>query len=205
VYANQDIYLLDDVMSACDAHVAQHILQYCIRGLLAGKCVVLVTHAVAVLPHMDLVFVMEDGTIKATGSLEALQRNGFDLTHASNTLTSTDNAILASTMLDNVGASLTIRDIVVTPPVSSPSVPRAGEAVVTTAPGRLTTTEVAKEGAVTWDMYAIYIQASGGWVIVAAMLMCLLLVIACSLSTTFWLAYWSGYADVRCPGCGRRS
>jgi hypothetical protein len=197
VYANQDIYLLDDVMSACDAHVAQHILQHCVLGLLADKCVVLVTHSVAVLPHMDIVYVMEDGTVRATGTLNELQRIGFDLTHVTNTpAATTANATVATPVSVDDGAirTSTVAATAATSPVSSPTVALAGEVAVTAAPGRLTTTEVAKEGAVTWEVYATYIQASGGWAYVAAMLICLLLVIACSLSTTFWLAHWSGYA-----------
>lgn len=45
VYSNRDIYLLDDPLSAVDANVAKHIFNHCIKGKLAGKTVILVTHA----------------------------------------------------------------------------------------------------------------------------------------------------------------
>jgi hypothetical protein len=44
VYNNADIVLLDDVLSAVDAHVGKHIFEKCITGLLKGKTVLLVTH-----------------------------------------------------------------------------------------------------------------------------------------------------------------
>jgi len=44
VYSRADIYLLDDPLSALDVRVARYVNQYCIRGLLREKCVILVTH-----------------------------------------------------------------------------------------------------------------------------------------------------------------
>lgn len=46
VYAQADVYLLDDVLSAVDAHVGEHIFKHCIRGMLRDKAVILVTHQV---------------------------------------------------------------------------------------------------------------------------------------------------------------
>lgn len=44
VYANADIYLLDDPLSAVDPEVANAIFNECIRGALSNKLVILVTH-----------------------------------------------------------------------------------------------------------------------------------------------------------------
>ncbi|KAG0724867.1 Multidrug resistance-associated protein 9 [Chionoecetes opilio] len=52
VYSNRDIYLLDDPLSAVDAKVARHIFNHCVKGHLAGKTVILVTHA----PHVWILF-----------------------------------------------------------------------------------------------------------------------------------------------------
>lgn len=41
-----DLYLLDDPLSAVDAHVGRHLFDKCIRGLLGGRTRVLVTHQV---------------------------------------------------------------------------------------------------------------------------------------------------------------
>ena len=48
VYADADIYLLDDPLSAVDAKVGQHIFHQCVRGALRDKTVVLVSHGVQV-------------------------------------------------------------------------------------------------------------------------------------------------------------
>ncbi|CAM9715193.1 unnamed protein product, partial [Hapterophycus canaliculatus] len=46
VYSQADVYLLDDVLSAVDAHVGEHIFKHCVRGILRDKAVVMVTHQV---------------------------------------------------------------------------------------------------------------------------------------------------------------
>ncbi len=46
VYADTDIVLLDDPLSAVDANVGRHIFEKCISGALAGKTRILVTHQV---------------------------------------------------------------------------------------------------------------------------------------------------------------
>lgn len=48
VYARADIILLDDPLSAVDAHVGLRIVNECILGLLKDSTVVLVTHQLQV-------------------------------------------------------------------------------------------------------------------------------------------------------------
>ncbi len=43
-YAGADVVLLDDPLSAVDAHVGRHLLDSCIGGLLKGATRILVTH-----------------------------------------------------------------------------------------------------------------------------------------------------------------
>jgi ATP-binding cassette, subfamily C (CFTR/MRP), member 1 len=70
VYSNADIYLLDDPLSAVDAHVGKHIFDNVVgpNGMLAGKTRFLVTHGVSFLPFMDEILVMLDGEISESGS-----------------------------------------------------------------------------------------------------------------------------------------
>jgi ATP-binding cassette subfamily C (CFTR/MRP) protein 1 len=74
VYSNGAVYLLDDPLSAVDAHVGQHIFQKVLgpRGLLRNKTRILVTHAVSFLPQMDQIVVMKDGTVTEVGSYQKL-------------------------------------------------------------------------------------------------------------------------------------
>jgi ABC-type multidrug transport system ATPase subunit len=73
VYANHDVYLLDDPLSAVDVHVGKHIFDKCIRGLLRNKIVVLVTHQTQFLPLVDRVLVLNpNGTTSGLGSFAEL-------------------------------------------------------------------------------------------------------------------------------------
>ncbi|XP_046389738.1 ATP-binding cassette sub-family C member 5-like [Ischnura elegans] len=74
VYSNQEIYLLDDPLSAVDAKVAAHIFQHCINGLLKEKTVILATHSIRALLECDTVVVLRDGIITENGTPEELMK-----------------------------------------------------------------------------------------------------------------------------------
>uniref|UniRef100_A0A8B9LSK0 Multidrug resistance-associated protein 1 n=1 Tax=Astyanax mexicanus TaxID=7994 RepID=A0A8B9LSK0_ASTMX len=79
VYCDCSVYLLDDPLSAVDAHVGKHIFEKVIgpQGVLQGRTRVLVTHGLSFLPQADLILVMVDGEITETGSYaELLNRQG---------------------------------------------------------------------------------------------------------------------------------
>ena len=73
-YQEADIVLLDDPLSAVDAHVAKHLFEKLIgpAGLLKGKTRILVTHNLGFLHRVDRVLLMEDGRIQEQGTLEEL-------------------------------------------------------------------------------------------------------------------------------------
>ncbi|KAG2456469.1 MRP1 protein, partial [Polypterus senegalus] len=74
VYADADIYLLDDPLSAVDVHVGNQLLEKVIgpAGLLKNKTRVLVTNSTVVLPLADQILVMDEGRIIEMGSYEKL-------------------------------------------------------------------------------------------------------------------------------------
>ena len=79
-YAQADVYLLDDPLSAVDSHVARHLFEQCIVGALGGTSRVLVTHKLELLPHADHVVVMRDGRAAFQGTYKELLSSGLDLT-----------------------------------------------------------------------------------------------------------------------------
>lgn len=78
VYQENDIYLLDDVFSAVDAHTGSEIFKECVRGALKGKTIVLVTHQVDFLHNVDRIVVMRDGVIVQSGRYNDLLDSGLD-------------------------------------------------------------------------------------------------------------------------------
>ena len=53
IYKDADIYLLDDPLSAVDAHVGKHLFEECIKKFLEDKVVILVTHQIQYLKEAD--------------------------------------------------------------------------------------------------------------------------------------------------------
>lgn len=74
VYADADLYLLDDPLSAVDSHVGKHIFDKVIgpQGCLKTKTRVLVTHGVTFLPQVDNIVVLKKGVISEVGSYREL-------------------------------------------------------------------------------------------------------------------------------------
>ncbi|KAI4571873.1 hypothetical protein MJG53_013979 [Ovis ammon polii x Ovis aries] len=72
IYSNHEIYLLDDPLSAVDAHVGKHVFEECIKKALRGKTVVLVTHQLQFLESCDEVILLEDGEICEKGTHKEL-------------------------------------------------------------------------------------------------------------------------------------
>ncbi|GAA5874651.1 hypothetical protein JCM8547_003948 [Rhodosporidiobolus lusitaniae] len=67
LYTDADIVLMDDPLSAVDAHVAEHIFTKAIQGVLKEKTRILTTHAVHLLERADSVVVLENGRIVERG------------------------------------------------------------------------------------------------------------------------------------------
>ena len=77
VYANPDVILMDDPISALDANVRKMIFEQVFVGLMKDKTRVLVTHAVEFLQLADHVIVMKDGRVEVQGTYEELQNNPY--------------------------------------------------------------------------------------------------------------------------------
>ncbi|KAF9368100.1 Canalicular multispecific organic anion transporter 1, partial [Podila verticillata] len=73
-YQDADVYLLDDPLSAVDAHVDQHLWNNLVgpNGLLSNKTRILVTHGIHHLEHVDQIVVFKDGSISETGHYDEL-------------------------------------------------------------------------------------------------------------------------------------
>jgi ABC-type multidrug transport system fused ATPase/permease subunit len=61
LYRDADIYILDDIFSALDAHVSAFIFQETLVKHLKGNTIILATHLINYLNLVDRVFMIEDG------------------------------------------------------------------------------------------------------------------------------------------------
>ncbi|BGP24141.1 ATP-binding cassette transporter [Rhodotorula toruloides] len=80
VYSRAGVLLLDDVLSAVDAHTAAHICEQCLKGpLLEGRTVILVSHHVQLIAAgAGFVVSLENGRVAFSGSSsEFFESDGY--------------------------------------------------------------------------------------------------------------------------------
>ncbi|MCO5600206.1 hypothetical protein L7F22_054315 [Adiantum nelumboides] len=107
VYQNKDVYFLDDIFSAVDAHTGSHIFRECILGMLSSKTILLVTHQIEFLAGADLVLVMKDGRISQAGKYEEILTRGSDF----EALVTAHNQAMESVQNDGMGTDVFIRRV----------------------------------------------------------------------------------------------
>jgi ABC-type multidrug transport system fused ATPase/permease subunit len=75
IYANSDIYILDDPLSAVDAHVGKHIFDNVIgpNGMLKTKTRLFVTNSLSFLPQVDQIIMLDNGSVSEMGAYEELK------------------------------------------------------------------------------------------------------------------------------------
>ncbi|KAJ3614828.1 hypothetical protein NHX12_018398 [Muraenolepis orangiensis] len=214
VYRRADVYLLDDPLSAVDAHVGQHIFDKVIgpKGVLRDKTRILVTHGMSFLPQADLILVLVDGEITESGSYqELLSRHGAfaDFIH---TFANSERKESAESGIQRAGsrrsnARLSMVDFM---PFSrdlsqeqliggdstntnlqnmEPVIETDQEQVLEDL-GKLTEVDKARTGRVRLDMYMEYFKTIGTALIVPIVLMYAFQQGA-SLTYNYWLCLWA--------------
>lgn len=63
LYQDKNIYILDDILSALDAHVAAKIVKLCVFGYLAKKTRIIVTQNKSLLEHANQIIHVENGKV----------------------------------------------------------------------------------------------------------------------------------------------
>lgn len=182
------IYLLDDPLSAVDAHVGKSLFSMIHDGSLKGKTRILVTHQSQYLPKCDYIYVMEDGCIKACGTYEELLSK--NLIQQEKEMDDEDKAKEASpsqvkpTLLSNIPDAIGDRRKTVNPTA------RISKDAQSEADGKLVDDETRDQGAVKWPVVKSYLVASR-----ALPLTCVVLALSCEqaakLISDSWLAVWS--------------
>ncbi|KAJ2045828.1 hypothetical protein H4S04_005414 [Coemansia sp. S16] len=78
VYARADIYILDDPLSAVDAHVARHLFDHVLgpEGLLKSRCRIHATNAIQFIGKFDSVLMLQDGLVAEYGAVGDLMEKG---------------------------------------------------------------------------------------------------------------------------------
>lgn len=108
-YNDADIYLLDDPLSAVDAHVDQHLWSELLgpQGLLRNKTRLLVTHGIHHLQDFDQIILLKDGCVAESGHFEDLMDAGQTFCQLISEYTITHRAQGGSGATSELGSDVT--------------------------------------------------------------------------------------------------
>jgi len=73
LYADKEIVIMDDPISALDVHVGKEIMEETVIGHLKEKTRVIVTHNISYLSFFDYVYIMDKGKIVRFGDYEFIK------------------------------------------------------------------------------------------------------------------------------------
>lgn len=77
VYADREVVVMDDPISALDANVKKNIFKHVFTGKLKNKTRVLVTHAVDFLHLVDRIILLQGGEVQLSGSYDELKDDPY--------------------------------------------------------------------------------------------------------------------------------
>ncbi|XP_034881164.1 ATP-binding cassette sub-family C member 11 [Mirounga leonina] len=184
VYSDRELYLLDDPLSAVDTHVGKHIFEECIKKMLRGKTVILVTHQLQYLAFCDQIIFLEDGKICEKGiHNELIQKKGR-------------YAELIQKM--HGGGTTQDKPQDTARPAEDPQVQGQAQTTSQEEPlhenavleNQLTKKEKMEEGSLGWSVYHHYIRASGGYMVSAVVFFLMMVIIFLTTFNFWWLSHW---------------
>ncbi|KAJ7717035.1 multidrug resistance-associated ABC transporter [Mycena metata] len=191
VYSRASILLLDDVLSAVDAHTAHHLYHSCLRGeLMQGRTVILVSHHVQLCaPGAAYIVALDNGRVQFQGNRDEFQSSGVmsGLVHSTTAKEEEETEVVidnAPALAPKHGEGSGSEDSTVAP---AP----APKKEKTDGPRKLIEEEARAVGRVARDVWATYIKACGG---VGYWSMFAIIFIIAALGPVLengWVSYWS--------------
>lgn len=174
IYFDADLILMDDPLSAVDAHVGRHIFDNAIMGLLKNKARILATHQLWVLNRCDRIIWLEDGKIQAIDRFDNLMRDhkGFQLLMETTAVEEEHEAEIQVNE-DEVEDKKAIK------------IKRKGAALMQA--------EERAVKSVPWSVYIDYVRASGTIFNAPLVIMFLLCSQGSNIATSLWLSWWTRY------------
>eukprot|EP01128_Nolandella_sp_AFSM9_P006332 TRINITY_DN3225_c5_g1_i1.p1 TRINITY_DN3225_c5_g1~~TRINITY_DN3225_c5_g1_i1.p1 ORF type:complete len:1698 (-),score=443.16 TRINITY_DN3225_c5_g1_i1:254-4717(-) len=179
VYADADVYLLDDPLSAVDAHVGKAIFNNCIHNHLKGKTRVLVTHQLQYMKDCDQIIVLKKGKVTEIGTFKDLMKSGA-------TFAKLIKKHVSATKDDKKKNSKKGDDA-----ADDKKDDAAQEAGTGKKDSKLMGKEGRAVGGVKGKVYASYLGAIGGWFIGFLLVFFYVAQTAASMLSNYWLSYWS--------------
>jgi ABC-type multidrug transport system fused ATPase/permease subunit len=178
IYFDADIILMDDPLSAVDAHVGRHIMDNAICGLLRNKCRILATHQLHVLSRCDRIIWVEQGQVKAVDTFENLMAQNADFVQVmSSTAKEDEKEEEDEDEADEDEAAPEVKS-------TKKEKKQKKQAALMQAEERATKS-------VSWEVWIEYIKAGGGIWVGPLVFILLVLSQGANIVTSLWLSYWT--------------
>lgn len=187
VYKRADIYLLDDPLSAVDAHVGRHLFESCLIGYLRNTTRILVTHQLQFLRDVDQIIILKNGAIAAAGNFDTLSASGLDFA----TLLARDpeeEKPAAEPSAAEPDTESVLQGSFRKRQMSIHSVSSVDNLTATAPPAG--EAETRTSGAVGCKVYAAYLRAAGNACLVLLMLLVATLAQLLGSASDWWTSYW---------------
>lgn len=182
LYSDRAIYILDDPLSALDAHVGNHIFNNAVKKQLRNKTIMFVTHQLQYLVDCDDVIFMREGSITEQGSHEDLMRLNGDYAAMFNNLQLGETPFIE---VPNKKSGNSLKK----PPENTKSGSIKKDKPVS-KDGQLVQVEECGRGSVPWSVYGVYIKASGGALAFLLIMALFVLNVGSMAFSNWWLSYW---------------
>lgn len=176
IYFNTDIVLMDDPLSAVDAHVGRHIMDNAICGMLRDKCRVLVTHQLHVLHRVDRIVWMKNGGIYKVNTFCELIEGDTEFQKLMETTVNEEKAE-DQDRINDIGEE---EDTTV-----------AGGKDNRKPAAALMQQEERAVGSVSWDIYREYTKASGSIWNLGLVIFLIVIAQGANIVTSLWLSWWT--------------
>ncbi|KAF7773337.1 hypothetical protein Agabi119p4_5504 [Agaricus bisporus var. burnettii] len=192
LYSGADVLILDDPLSAVDAHVGKSLFHNAILNAVRarGKTVILVTHALHFISHCDGIFMMENGCIKEQGRYQDLTEQNGEVARLAAAFgggvnDSDSDTDKSSTTLD--------RDSIDEEKQRSKESQR-GAAGTGKLEGRLIVKERRTTGSVSAKVYWKYLTAGRGFVTIPLLILSIIFMQGSQIMNSYTLVWWQANA-----------
>ncbi|OBZ67977.1 ATP-dependent bile acid permease [Grifola frondosa] len=202
VYSRASILLLDDVLSAVDAHTAHHLYYECLKGdLMRGRTLILVSHHVQLcVPGASYIVALDNGRVQFQGDRDSFRASGVlsTLVQSGATDPADDKEETTVPDVEEIAAVETKSSRATTEhdsDTSSTNVatpPESEEKPEQKAPRKLVEEEKRAVGRIGTDIWKAYITACGGYMYWTLFALSLGLAAITPVLENGWLRIWSG-------------
>ncbi|PRP88412.1 hypothetical protein PROFUN_03326 [Planoprotostelium fungivorum] len=175
VYQDRDIYLLDDPLSAVDAHVGKNIFDKCICEELSLKTRVLVTHQIQYVNQAELIV---EGKISEMGTYEELMTSGKEFHSLIKTHVRTEEETTE-------GRDVTKEENVLRKSMKKSKDDEENE------PTKLIKEEARETGSVGFALWKVYIKSVNSPTLLVCSILFQIIECVSRLSNDLWLSSWS--------------